>query len=51
VLRINQKMKGIKELEVGDFQIDRRDGPQGALLRTWLDESFVPGLDRRSARD
>jgi len=32
----------ILELEIGVLQIERRDAPQGALLRTWLDRFVLP---------
>jgi predicted nucleic acid-binding protein len=32
----------ILELEIGVLQIERRDAPQGAMLRTWLDRLVLP---------
>lgn len=37
----------VQELEIGVLQLQRKDQAQGALLRTWLDESVLPAfLDR-----
>ncbi|MGA8137779.1 MULTISPECIES: type II toxin-antitoxin system VapC family toxin [Pseudomonas] len=35
------------ELESGVLQIERRDAPQGVLLRTWLDQHVIPGFSGR----
>ena len=35
------------ELERGVLQIERRDGPQGALLRQWLDGQVLPAFSGR----
>lgn len=37
----------ILELEIGVLLVERRDGPQGALLRQWLDEQVVPAFAGR----
>ena len=37
----------IQELEIGVLQIERRDGPQGALLRAWLDNHVLPAFAGR----
>ena len=37
----------VLELETGILLIERRDPPQGALLRTWLDEQVLPAFTDR----
>ena len=37
----------IQELEIGVLQMERRDGPQGTLLRTWLDHHVLPAFAGR----
>lgn len=37
----------LHELEQGVLLIERRDEPQGRLLRRWLDEGVVPGFEGR----
>lgn len=37
----------ILELEIGVRQTERRDAPQGRLLRRWLDEAVLPFFSRR----
>lgn len=37
----------IQELEIGVLQMERRDGPQGTLLRTWLDNHVLPAFAGR----
>ena len=34
----------ILELEVGILQIERRDPPQGAMLRSWMNEHVLPAF-------
>jgi toxin FitB len=35
------------ELELGVLRIERRDAPQGAVLRAWLDRQVVPAFSGR----
>lgn len=35
------------ELELGVLSIERRDKPQGKLMRTWLDKQVLPAFDGR----
>lgn len=35
------------ELELGILLVERRDGTQAALLRTWLDQHVLPAFDGR----
>jgi len=37
----------IQELEMGVLLAERRDPPQGALLRSWLDNHVLPAFDGR----
>ena len=37
----------IQELEIGVLQMERRDGPQGTLLRAWLDNHVLPAFAGR----
>ena len=37
----------IEELEIGVLQMVRRDGPQGTLLRAWLDNHVLPAFAGR----
>jgi toxin FitB len=37
----------LHELEVGVLLTERRDAPQGALLRRWLDDHVVPVFAKR----
>ncbi|HVY33778.1 MAG TPA: type II toxin-antitoxin system VapC family toxin [Caulobacteraceae bacterium] len=37
----------VMELEAGVLQIERRDAPQGAGLRAWLEEQVLPGFAGR----
>ena len=37
----------IQELEIGVLQLERRDGPQGTLLRAWLDNHVLPAFAGR----
>ena len=37
----------VLELEMGVLQIERRDPPQGARLRLWLDNQVLPAFDGR----
>lgn len=37
----------VQELEVGVLQAERRDPPQGAMLRTWLDQHVLPAFAGR----
>ena len=37
----------IQELEIGVLQIEHRDGPQGTLLRAWLDNHVLPAFAGR----
>jgi toxin FitB len=37
----------ILELEIGVLQVERRDPPQGALLRTWLTDHVLPAFADR----
>lgn len=37
----------VLELELGVLQAERRDAPQGALLRTWLDTRVLPEFNGR----
>lgn len=37
----------ILELETGVLQVERRDPPQGALLRSWLDSHVLPAFHGR----
>jgi Predicted nucleic acid-binding protein, contains PIN domain len=38
----------LMELEMGVLQIERRDGRQGALLRTWFDRHVLPEFAERA---
>jgi toxin FitB len=37
----------VQELEIGVLLAERRDPPQGALLRTWLDQHVLPAFAGR----
>lgn len=37
----------VLELELGILLVERRDGPQAALLRGWLDQHVLPAFDGR----
>ena len=37
----------ILELETGVLLVERRDPPQGALLRSWLDNQVLPAFNNR----
>ena len=37
----------VMELETGVLQIERRDGKQGQVLRTWLDNYVLPEFSKR----
>ena len=37
----------ILEIELGAFQIARRDQAQGMILRSWIDEQILPRFDGR----
>lgn len=37
----------VQELEIGVLQMERRDGPQGTLLRAWLDNHVLPAFAGR----
>lgn len=37
----------VLELEIGVLQIERRDAPQGALLRHWLEHQVLPAFQGR----
>lgn len=37
----------IQELEIGILLAERRDPPQGAILRTWLEDSVLPAFADR----
>jgi hypothetical protein len=37
----------ILELETGVLLVERRDPPQGALLRSWLDSQVLPAFNNR----
>jgi predicted nucleic acid-binding protein len=37
----------VLELEIGVLQIERRDPPQGAVLRRWLDTLVLPEFEGR----
>ncbi len=37
----------VLELETGVLMIERRDPPQGAILRAWLDEQVLPAFTDR----
>lgn len=37
----------LQELEIGVLLAERRDAPQGAILRTWLDEHVLPAFADR----
>jgi predicted nucleic acid-binding protein len=37
----------LMELEVGVTRMERRDGPQGRVLRRWLDDQVVPTFQDR----
>jgi predicted nucleic acid-binding protein len=36
-----------QELEIGVLLAERRDAPQGALLRAWLERHVLPAFDQR----
>lgn len=38
----------IMELELGVLSIERKDAPQGALLRSWLEQHVLPEFSRRT---
>lgn len=37
----------VQELEMGVLQAERRDPPQGAILRTWLESHVLPSFSGR----
>jgi predicted nucleic acid-binding protein len=37
----------LMELEIGVLRIERRDAPQGAALRSWLEDQVRPGFQGR----
>jgi len=37
----------ILELEIGVLLVERRDGPQGAVLRKWIDDRVLPAFAGR----
>lgn len=37
----------VLELELGVLLVERRDGAQGAILRTWLDRHVLPAFEGR----
>jgi predicted nucleic acid-binding protein len=37
----------VQELEIGVLLAERRDPPQGAVLRTWLDQHVLPAFNGR----
>jgi toxin FitB len=37
----------VLELEIGILRVERRDPPQGANLRSWLEERVLPTFDGR----
>jgi predicted nucleic acid-binding protein len=37
----------IHELELGVLLAERKDPPQGAVLRAWLEDYVLPGFERR----
>jgi predicted nucleic acid-binding protein len=37
----------VQELEIGVLMAERRDGAQGAILRSWLDEHVLPAFAER----
>ena len=37
----------ILELELGVFLLERRDTPQGAMLRTWFNDHVLPAFSER----
>lgn len=37
----------IQELEIGVLQLERKDPAQGAILRSWLDQSVLPAFSDR----
>ena len=37
----------ILEIELGALQVARRDAPQGAVLRAWIDNQILPRFDGR----
>jgi predicted nucleic acid-binding protein len=37
----------ILELERGTLQVERRDRPQGEMLRSWLNTRVIPAFDGR----
>ncbi len=37
----------VLELEIGILRVERRDPPQGANLRSWLEERVLPAFDGR----
>lgn len=37
----------VLELEIGVLQIERRDPPQGAILRAWMDKQLMPAFTGR----
>ena len=38
----------ILELELGVLSVERRDGPQGAILRSWLQQLVLPEFSERT---
>jgi predicted nucleic acid-binding protein len=37
----------VLEIEIGARLIERKDRPQGAVYRTWVDEKVLPGFEGR----
>ena len=37
----------VEELEIGTLLVERRDPPQGAILRAWLDKHVLPAFSDR----
>lgn len=37
----------LMEAEIGTLRVQRRDPPQGALLRAWIDDIVLPRFDMR----
>lgn len=45
--RLFLSVVSVLELEIGILQMERRDSHQGALLRSWMEDSVVPAFDGR----
>lgn len=40
----------VMEVEIGVARVEKRDGPQGAVLRRWLEQDLIPAFSGRLLR-